>query len=170
MFLLPKFYFLFLETKWDKDWVCRQRHTFWGFWESNWSKDFWELPLQLQGEENVKKEVKEPLHLPERGPVFVLPSDTVSPSPCKLNSVLYGSTWSMTGTRMMLQSPWFQKEPLCKPEKRFGKVHRWHGGRGRKLFSVSDVGIVALAGSRTCVANPDLQRLRPGEKSDLDHH
>ena len=55
MSLLPKFYFLFLDTKWDKDWVCRQRHTFWGFWESNWSKDFWELPLQLQGEENVKR-------------------------------------------------------------------------------------------------------------------
>ena len=29
-------------------------------------------------------------------------------------------------------------------------------GRERKLFSVSDVGIVALAGSCTCVANPDM--------------
>ena len=88
--------------------------------------------------------------------MFVLPFDTVSPSSCKLNSVLFGSTWWMTGKSMMLQSPWFQKEPLCKPEKRFGKDHRSHGGRERKLFSVSDVGIVALAGSCTCVANPHL--------------
>ena len=70
----------------------------------------------------------------------------------------------MTGTRMMLQSPWFQKRPLCKPEKRFGKVHRSNGGRERKLFSVSDVGIVALAGSRTGVANQNLGGLDLGRK------
>ena len=45
---------------------------------------------------------------------------------------------------MNLQSPSFQNEPLCKQEKRVGKVHL----RRRKLFSVSDV-CAALEGSCT---------------------
>ena len=45
---------------------------------------------------------------------------------------------------MDLQSPSFQNKALCKQETRFGKVHLL----GRKLLSVSDVG-VALGGSRT---------------------
>ena len=49
-----------------------------------------------------------------------------------------------TDLNMNLQSPSFQNEPLCKQEKRVGKVHL----RRRKLFSVSDV-CAALEGSCT---------------------
>ena len=49
-----------------------------------------------------------------------------------------------TNLNMNLQSPSFQNEPLCKQEKRVGKVHL----RRRKLFSVSDV-CAALEGSCT---------------------
>ena len=49
-----------------------------------------------------------------------------------------------TDLNMDLQSPSFQNEPLCKQEKRVGKVHL----RRRKLFSVSDVCAV-LEGSCT---------------------